>query len=417
MKDKKPLYKKLYHKALKPFINLVTLRDVRKNLMLLIRKMPIKHEVALVEKDFPANTVLIFQHQMFDVAGNVCFNGGAERYVTDLADILLDAGYFPVLIQIGNNHGDVWTKQIKNLKVIGLSVKNVREYRYATSQFTKYKFVIYSGALDFGKKIHPNILISHGVTWDVTSKDVKPMEIFNFFKGVDVFVSVDTNTISWLRTTFSKTLKKIDANYIPNYVDVRTYYPVKRKDDGKIHITFPRRASPERGYWLMSASLPPILDKYPNVIFKFVGFAHGEQIQQDILSLEQKYPGRVSHCMVKPDEMPYIYQHTDISLIPTIYCEGTSLSCLEAQACGNVVISTNIGGLPNLVLDGYNGLLINPNGQELMKALDKVLSDTDLRKKLTENAVNVSKAFDKTNWVSKWQRVICAVTEKIKDNK
>ena len=92
----------------------------------------------------------------------------------------------------------------------------------------------------------------------------------------------------------------------------------------------------------MSAALPPILDKYPNIVFQFVGFAHGEQIQKDILSLEQKYPHRVSHCMVKPDEMPPIYQNTDISLIPTIYCEGTSLSCLEAQACGNVVISTNI---------------------------------------------------------------------------
>ena len=180
----------------------------------------------------------------------------------------------------------------------------------------------------------------------------------------------------------------------------------KKKKDNKIYITFPRRASPERGYWLMSAALPPILDKYPNVIFRFVGFAHGEKIQKDILHLEQKYKNRVSHCVVTADEMPSIYQNSDISLIPTIYCEGTSLSCLEAQACGNIVISTNVGGLPNLIIDGYNGLLINPNGQELMKALDRVLADGDLRKTLSNNAVIVAHSFDKIIWQQRWQKII-----------
>jgi glycosyltransferase involved in cell wall biosynthesis len=362
------------------------------------------HMIQNIEKEFPDNTVLIFQHQFFDFMGTQCYNGGAERYVQDLSDVLFTNKYNPVLVQMSTN--GLWYKKVKKMTVIGIPADNIIQYQQMLPLFSKYKFVIYSGAVNWGEKLHPNILISHGITWDVHSKNCNPQEIFNIFKDVDKFVSVDTNTISWLRTTFSETLKDFDAHYIPNYVDTKKYFPIKRKNDKKIHITFPRRASPERGYWLMSAALSPILDKYPDVVFQFVGFAHGKEIQNDILLLEEKYSGRVSHCMVNPDEMPSIYQNTDISLVPTIYAEGTSLSCLEAQACGNVVITTNIGGLPNLVIDGFNGLLINPNKQELLNALDKVLSDKKLRLELSKNAVSVAHAFDIKIWKDRWSNII-----------
>lgn len=403
---KKPLYKKIYHGLVKPLIKILTLRMIRKPIQKKIHLYKLKKQIVPTESNFSENTVLIFQHQFFDMDGKVCFNGGAERYVVDLADVLVKCGYKPILIQRGNKNLPQWKRTVGNLEIIGLSI-DPDDYTDATKQFKNYKFVIYSGAIGWGRNLlHPNILISHGITWDTHDIDVDTKMIFNIFKDVDKFVSVDTNTISWLRTTFSRTLKDFDANYIPNYVDTKTYFPKSRKKDNKIHITFPRRSSPERGYWLMSAALPPILDKYPDVVFKFVGFAHGKEIQQDILNLEEKYKGRVSHCMVNPDEMPKIYQDTDISLIPTIYCEGTSLSCLEAQACGNVVISTNIGGLPNLIIDGYNGLLINPNGQDLMKAIDKVLTYKELRENLSQNAVLVAHAFDKKIWQQKWEKII-----------
>ncbi len=401
-----PFYKIVYRHTVKPVLNIVTLRRVRKKLKL----AKIRKQVRNIEKNFPNNTVLIFQHQFFDFGGKQCFNGGAERYVKDLAKILSDENLTPILIQMSDS--GLWDKTVENLRVIGIPSAECREFSYDISCFSKYKFVIYSGATDWGKKLHPNILISHGITWDAPYADVNPIDIFNIFKDVDKFVSVDTNTISWVRSTFSKTLRKFDANYIPNYVDTKIYCPIKRKNDGKIHITFPRRASPERGYWLMSAALPPILDKYNDVVFQFVGFAHGHDIQKDILQLEKNYPNRVSHCMVEPDEMVKIYQNTDISLIPTLYCEGTSLSCLEAQACGNVVISTNVGGLPDLIIDGFNGLLINPTGQDLMKALDKVLADADLREKLSQNAINVAAAFDKQKWIDKWKTIIYTVISK-----
>ena len=178
----------------------------------------------------------------------------------------------------------------------------------------------------------------------------------------------------------------------------------------RIKIIFPRRASAERGYWLMSSVLPSILEKYKNVDFDFIGFAHENEIVKDIEKLVQMFSGRVNHHVVEPDEMPKFYQQADISIIPTLYSEGTSLSCLEAQACGNVVIATNIGGLPNLIIDGYNGILINPNPQELMDALDRVLSDIEFREYLSKNAINVAKSFDKQIWNSRWKKIFKEIT-------
>lgn len=200
--------------------------------------------------------------------------------------------------------------------------------------------------------------------------------------------------------------------YIPNYVDTNLYKPITHIKRKRIKILFPRRCSPERGYWLMSQAIPPIMEKYPLVDFDFVGFAQKKEVETDLKRLSELFPNRINHYVVEPDEMIKLYQQSDISLIPTQYAEGTSLFCLEAQSCGNVVISTNIGGLPNLIFDGYNGILINPTGQELMIALDKVLADEKLREKLSSNAILIAKAFDKKIWIQRWKNTINRIGNK-----
>lgn len=402
--NQKSKAKIIYRKIIKPIVNIITLRYLRRRLRCWINYKKQKKFIIDLEKTFPKNAVLIFQHQFFDKEGAVCFNGGAERYVQDLSKVLGSLDYKAILVQRAGKK--FWEKDVGVMHVIGLPCANIELFMQQIHMFSKFRFAIYSGAVHWNKQLlHPNILISHGITWDRPNQDINVKSILEIFSDVDHFVSVDTNTISWLRTTFALTLGNKQMYYIPNYVDTKLYRPIS-KNNKRIKIIFPRRASAERGYWLMSAAVPPIMEKYPNVDMDFVGFAHGDEIINDIKKLVSLFPGRINHYVVKPDEMISVYQQADISLIPTQFAEGTSLSCLEAQACGNVVISTNIGGLPNLIVDGYNGLLINPDGQELMKALDKVLDSKELQKKLSKNAVEVAQTFDKTIWINKWKQII-----------
>jgi glycosyltransferase involved in cell wall biosynthesis len=149
-----------------------------------------------------------------------------------------------------------------------------------------------------------------------------------------------------------------------------------------------------------------ILEKKTAVLFDFVGFLHTEESKAALESLKRDFPENVTHRVLEPGDMPRVYQEADITIVPTLWSEGTSLSCLEAQASGNAVIATNVGGLPNLVIDGYNGLLINPYEDELLAAMEKLIADRELREKLAANALAVAQAFDKEIWRSRWEKII-----------
>ena len=52
--------------------------------------------------------------------------------------------------------------------------------------------------------------------------------------------------------------------------------------------------------------------------------------------------------------------------------EGLPISIIEAMRAGLPIISTNVSGIPELVNEGYNGLLLNPDVKELAELLKKL---------------------------------------------
>ncbi|MCL2110077.1 glycosyltransferase family 4 protein [Microgenomates group bacterium] len=362
-----------------------------------------------VDRHPKKNCIYIFQAQFFDSNGTNYFSGGAERYCRDLTALFLQQKFKVILIQCGNEKKDIWIKKQWGMTIVGIPA-NYNDYLKIIAKLKSSRLSIYSGYTHWGKQgdIHqPSILISHGVTWDTPHQNLDKKWLHQILQKFTHIVSVDTNTLSYLRSTFSRelTYDTKEFSYIPNYVDHQIYHPIEKKQNltsQKIRICFPRRLSDERGYWLFAPLVPTILNKYQQVEVHFVGFAHGQKINNHLNGLLKKYKGRVKHSLIDQNKMQLIYQQSDISLIPTLYSEGTSLSCLEAMACKNTVIATNIGGLTNLIIDEFNGILVNPNASELLKAIYKVLDSPKLREQLSNNAVSVSKVFSKEKWIAKW---------------
>jgi len=141
------------------------------------------------------------------------------------------------------------------------------------------------------------------------------------------------------------------------------------------------------------------------VEFHFVGKAD-EREERAVKELVARFPQHVRWYFCQPDHMCGAYQVADIALVPTVASEGTSLSCLEAMACGNTVVATNVGGLPELVTDGLNGLLIEPTTESLDRALRRLLTDPELRQRLSRNAVQTAQAYHKRIWVERWREVL-----------
>ena len=67
--------------------------------------------------------------------------------------------------------------------------------------------------------------------------------------------------------------------------------------------------------------------------------------------------------------------------------EGFPMSILEAMAAGLPVIATNVGGIPEIVRDGQNGILVPPQDQNsLVNAICRVLDDSELANNLARRA-------------------------------
>ncbi len=93
-----------------------------------------------------------------------------------------------------------------------------------------------------------------------------------------------------------------------------------------------------------------------------------------------------------PDEdLPYLYSSAQCLTLPSLY-EGFGIPILEAQACGCPVICSKTGCAPE-VSDGA-ALLVNPYSyKEIAQAIDNILNDKDLRKRLIAAGIENVKEF------------------------
>jgi len=88
-------------------------------------------------------------------------------------------------------------------------------------------------------------------------------------------------------------------------------------------------------------------------------------------------------CFLGPqaDVVPYL-QAADIFVLPSA-AEGLSVAMLEAMSCGLAPIVTRVGGSGEVITDGQDGLLIDPDDPPaLQNALLKLLQEAGLRNQL-----------------------------------
>lgn len=369
------------------------------------------------------DAVAIMSATFLDFNGRNFYSGGAERYLLDISDICNKQGLTVQIYQYGNS---TWMRRFRNIDVISLStgeftadqlsLKAIKSFNRAFYELTQQSTClnIYSAFFEaWPIAATPSIGISHGVSWDNPSSDFKSGMQFweqnkRFIESVnmcDQIISVDTNTANWFQTINYNLGKKIQV--IPNYVDLDEFRPreVYLEPRDKVIILYPRRLYAARGLYIVLEVLDDILEKYPFTEFHFVGKGFKEDTNY-VMTKQKKWGNRVQWASYAPEEMMKAYQQADISLIPTLYSEGTSLSCLEAMACGNAVIATRIGGLTDLVIDGYNGYLIEPSATALKYALESLLQDTCKMNLFKEKSVSVAAAFSKIRWVKQWQTIL-----------
>jgi glycosyltransferase involved in cell wall biosynthesis len=92
-----------------------------------------------------------------------------------------------------------------------------------------------------------------------------------------------------------------------------------------------------------------------------------------------------------------INKSTLLILPSTSEAESFGMVLIEAMACEKPVIGSNIGGIPYVIDDGINGLLVPPkNSQAIANAINKIINNPKLAKKMGENGYK--KVKEKFTW-------------------
>jgi glycosyltransferase involved in cell wall biosynthesis len=131
----------------------------------------------------------------------------------------------------------------------------------------------------------------------------------------------------------------------------------------------------DKGIGIFVESARILKPKYPEITFNIVGPVDNDNPEG--ISLEQLkswHAEGVVNYLGSTNDVKSILQKTNCLVHPTYYKEGLPRNLLEASSMGIPCITTNIPGCKDVVLDGVNGFLINPeNIQDLVSAMIKFI--------------------------------------------
>ncbi|HXG02282.1 MAG TPA: glycosyltransferase [Candidatus Binatia bacterium] len=116
-----------------------------------------------------------------------------------------------------------------------------------------------------------------------------------------------------------------------------------------------------KGHHLVVEALPRLVRRYPDLLYVVVGAERpGERYRERLGALAERL-GVARHLRLAgprpPEELPAWYSAADLFCLAT-RSEGWANCLLEALACGLPVVTTRVGGNPEIVRDGVDGLLV-----------------------------------------------------------
>jgi len=168
-------------------------------------------------------------------------------------------------------------------------------------------------------------------------------------------------------------------------VDIREKFDIPR--DRPV-IFFSGRMEPRKGIHLCKEIAASILKRY-EVSFVFAGQDLFNYMSDELLPYLRGEDLRGSvHYVGKLDltDVRSFLSQADIFLLPSLW-ENCPYSCLEAMSARLAIVSTNQGGMPELIRDGENGLLAEAeNPKSFIDALERLVEDRSLRERLGDAA-------------------------------
>lgn len=114
--------------------------------------------------------------------------------------------------------------------------------------------------------------------------------------------------------------------------------------------------------------------------------------------------------MLSREEIKQVYSGADVFVCPSIY-EPLGIVNLEAMACGTAVVASNVGGIPEVVVDGETGVLVNYDADDdatfeadIAAAVNRVAADKELAQRF--GAAGRQRAIEDFSWATITQQTV-----------
>lgn len=195
----------------------------------------------------------------------------------------------------------------------------------------------------------------------------------------DCVIALSQYWKEWFEATFH--CRQVEV--VPNVIEP----PVRigdKPDDGICRFVFLGLICKNKGVWDMLEAMRQDKNRFAGRIQIVIG-GNGEtellcqRIKEYGLDGIVKFAGWVAG-----EKKARLLTGADAFVLPS-YIEGVPISLLEAMSYGLPVITTGVGGIPNIVSEGVNGFMIRPGDTAAFAdCLDKLASSAEMRKKMGE---------------------------------
>ncbi|KKM67767.1 hypothetical protein LCGC14_1467820 [marine sediment metagenome] len=200
-------------------------------------------------------------------------------------------------------------------------------------------------------------------------------------KTADALISVSKKDLDIIKKRFN--IRHNHKYYIPNGVNTEIFN--KKKENGKMFVTFIGRLSYIKGFDIYMNVIKELYKNNKDLNFLIIGKG---PLKKLIKPAQKNLP--ILHSDYYPHEkMVDIYNHSKVVLITSRF-EGVPTTMLESLACETPVIASNVGGIPEVITNDENGLLIeNFNTKSAITKIIDVLHDQDKSRTFGRNGRNL----------------------------
>jgi len=197
-----------------------------------------------------------------------------------------------------------------------------------------------------------------------------------------------------------------DIYVIPSGIDAKRFNPGVNGEtireslgikDGNL-VLYVGRLVKEKNLEVLIKAAPKVLKELPNCKFMVAGMGPASEYYKNMVMENDLKEGIVFQGYVKDEDLARYYSASDVFIFPSKF-ETQGLTALEAMACGKPVVGADFLAIKEIVKDGYNGYLFNPDDPD--DCAEKIVKTVNKKSVMGKNArqtaleYSIEKCMDK----------------------